>query len=531
MYGKLWLYSRYAPEQNALRIARTVTLQAETLYIIPSPCLCYGFDELLKRLPDDSAILCVELDPPLAQLCSEAHARYLHAERIAFVYAEAEDTPLLSVLAAAYRLGQVGRFRRIAKLRLSQGEELHAKAYEDVLAALEEDLSTFWRNKVALLRRSRLWTKNLIFNLGSIDWSRVRDTPRFGGQAVAVCGAGTSLDLSLPFLRDSGTELHIMACDTAAGALAKAGVRVDSVVCLEGQVYNVADFLPLEHTALLSFLDLSAHPSSYRALKGPLSIVSSRWLDSSLHKRLAASGLPCLVMDPLGSVGVLALSLARKLFSGPLFIAGLDFSYPQGRTHCLGSPNDIAERLRETRRYKAESRWRASFGEGTERMSTGFVSDPALAMYAALASRELGLLEPGRKAYDLRQGLGASLPVSAASFEEARRILAMASEGYAPARRAELHESEQARYGDGNAVLREKARGFLTGELNLAVRLRDALKYGTNEGELRTLVEACDYMYAHFPDPERVQGLELDALKRLAAEASYWEGRLRSVLA
>jgi hypothetical protein len=236
-------------------------------------------------------------------------------------------------------------------------------------------------------------------------------------------------------------------------------------------------------------------------------------------------------VDPLGSVGVLALSLARRLYSGPVFIAGLDFSYPQGRTHCLGSPNDIAERLRETRRYKAEGRWRVSFSEGTERQSTGFVSDPALNMYAALASRELELLEAGRTAYDLRQGLGAGLPARAASFEEAQRILSSSSSDDTPGGRSATSKIAHTRPATESALWRERATAFLAGELSLAVRLRDALKHGTNDGELKILVEACDYMYAHFPDPQRVKTLELDALKRLAAEASYWEGRLRSALA
>lgn len=527
-YGKLWLYSRYTPERSALRLAQMATLQSATLYIVPSPCLCYGLDDLLERLPGDSALLCVELDPALSRLCSDARAPFMRKERIAFIEAEEKSAMIDAALAAVRRLG---RFRRVVKLRISQGEDMHAAAYHDLFALIEDELATYWRNKMALLRMSRLWTKNFFFNIGAMDWYRVLAAPLRSSQAVVVCGAGTSLDLALPFLRRVGSAVHIMACDTAAGALASAGVRVDSVVCLEGQVYNVADFLPLERKTCLSFLDLSAHPSSYRALKGPFYLIASRWMESALHMRFAASGLPCLEVDPLGSVGVLALSLARRLYAGPLFIAGLDFSYPQGRTHCQGSPNDIAERKRESRCYKAEGRWRASFGEGTRRLSTGFVSDPALNMYAALAKRELELIEEGRLAYDLRQGLGAVLPVRAVSFEDAQTLLASAGSCPMAAQPAPLRYTDDEERGHESMELRAKARAFLAGELSLAARLRDALKDGTDVPGLRSLVAACYYMYGHFPDAERVQELELDALKRLAAEASYWEGRLRAAMA
>lgn len=535
--GSLWLYSRYAPRAAAERAAAELPLKADTLYLAPSPCLGYGFEALLSRLPESSAVLAVEAVPELAALSRPYIEALKPHPRFAFV-----DADSASAAAAAAR--RLGRHRRVEELRLSQGYRLREDFYALLVRSLAEDLSIHWRNRVSMARMGRLWTKNCIANLGAMDWPRVEARPPSGrgpggpslldDAPVAVCGAGPSLDGALPFLRDLGEGVRILACDTAAGALSRAGVRVDAVVCLEAQVYNVGDFLPMPAAARgpTAYLDLSAHPSSYRALAGPLRLLSSRWADCGFLDRLAAAGLPLEPLPPLGSVGVLALRLAVERYRGPVFVAGLDFAYPAGRTHCAGSPVDLAERRREDRLYKYNSRWKASFGPGVERLGPSgggaagsrLLTDPALKLYAGLAARELDErgLSPGCAAYDLRGGRGARLPARQVDFDEAALALAVASPSLGtPEGGSEACPRDWA----------ERAIAFLSEELRLARALRDALRGGAPEPRRRELIVACDYMYAHFPDPERVEASELDALKRLAAEGAYWEARLSSALA
>lgn len=564
--GSLWLYSRYAPRAAAERAAAELPLKDDTLYLAPSPCLGYGFEILLSRLPAGSAVLAVEAEPELAALSRPYIEALKSHPRFAFVATDAAP----AAAAAARRLG---RHRRVEELRLSQGYRLREDFYALLVRSLSEDLSIHWRNRVSMARMGRLWTKNCIANLGAMDWSRVEARPGFAEAApVVVCGAGPSLNGAIAFLRSLGEGVRILACDTAAGALSMAGVRVDAVVCLEAQVYNVGDFLPMPVAARgpTGYLDLSAHPSSYRALFGPLRLLSSRWTDCGFLDRLAAAGLPIEPLPPLGSVGVLALRLAVERYRGPVFVAGLDFAYPAGRTHCAGSPVDLAERGRETRLYKYNSRWKLSFGPGAEPLGlpgggsgdgrepaeARLLTDPALKLYAGLAARELNErgLSPGCAAYDLRAGRGAWLPARPTEFNEAALALAVASPRVEAAEAGAL--PPVARSGGTGASPRdwaERAHAFLSDELRLARVLRAALRGDapeasdaaarfpsggrataggdSPEARLRELIIACDYMYAHFPDPERVEALELDALKRLAAEGAYWEARLAAALA
>ena len=386
-----WLYSRRDPAAAPERVSATTEVAADTLYLVFSPVLCYGIQSFLARLPASSAILCVEADRELAVVATEA----LHG------MPETHIT-IADPAGAARRMmeleGQVHgrRFRRIVELRLTGGRDLNTEAYDATMRSLELDLSVRFRNRMTLVRMGRLWSRNIVANLTDMDWTRTVPLPRTHLEVV-VCGAGPSLDLVLPALRSGRDGLYVLAVDTAAGALVRAGIVPDAVVCLEAQVYNVADFLPLAGSQVHLIADLTAHPSTFRAVRGPVSLVLSAFAGSGFLDRLRNSGLPLTRVPPLGSVGVLALHLAGMI--GPAIrIAGLDLSFGQGVTHCTGSPTDMMDRCSETRTGKRQRAWNSAFRDGvvaagrsveTGRGTMDLRTDPALSMYAKLAADEL----------------------------------------------------------------------------------------------------------------------------------------------
>ena len=71
-YKDRWIYSSRAPMAAPLETAASAAMLPDTVYIVPSPCLGYGFAELLSRLHPSSAILCIEVEPPLAELARRA---------------------------------------------------------------------------------------------------------------------------------------------------------------------------------------------------------------------------------------------------------------------------------------------------------------------------------------------------------------------------------------------------------------------------------------------------------------------------
>ncbi len=516
-YGGRWIYSSRAPLDAPLRTVRTLAMQSETLYVVTSPCLWHGVAELVARLPESSAVLGIEACQPLFDLASRSLPD-MSSERL--LLSRAGDA-----LAACRGLEASiapARFRRIVEVRLSGGRSLFDAAYDSIIAALDAEIAIRYRNRLAMVRMGRLWTRNVIANLASMRWSSVTPLPAYD-KSLAVCGAGPSLDKAVPLLRSHRESLIIMAVDTAAGALAQAGIIPDLVVCLEAQVYNVADFLPLGRVGARLVADLSAHPSSFRATDGPITLLSSQWIQSAFLTRLQAAGLPLVTVPPLGSVGVLALHIACAI-GEPLVVSGLDFAFSPGATHCSGSPADLMERRTETRTHKRTGAWAATFREHTRRIATGWLSDPPLAMYAALAVSELA----GHTVYDLRDGHGAPLPAQALD-QDALKELLHRNPGHwlRPDAGPSLHDSAQLTDAAG---YRQRAIGFLQGELVRADDVSLALRQGCSDASIKAMLAEADFLYAHFPDPERVAALEQDALRRVAAEAAYWRGRLEAAL-
>jgi hypothetical protein len=520
-YRGRWLYSSRAPLDAPLQTARVLEVQAETLYVVPSPCLWHGAAELLARLPESSAVLGIESCDDLLNLAS----RTLPAPPSGEPSGAPDGRLLLSSASealTAYRTLESSiapaRFRRVVEVRLSGGRALSPGVYDSTIAALDADIAIRYRNRLAMVRMGRLWTRNVIANLASMRWSDVSPLPTYD-RPLVVCGAGPSLDNALPLLRTYRDSLTIMAVDTAAGALARAGIYPDLVVCLEAQIYNVADFLPLGHGRTRLVADLSSHPSSFRATDGPITLLSSQWYQSAFLARLHGAGLPLTPVPPLGSVGVLALHVARMMGS-PILISGLDFAFSPGATHCSGSPADLLERRLESRTNKRTAAWAASYRTHTRRIDNGCLADPALAMYAALATSELA----GHPAYDLREGYGARLPALPLDRAGLERLL----KGYDRNRiRSNLQGGAQQ---SDAAEYRRIAIDFLRAELERAKDVALALRRGCPEPSLKAKLAEADFLYAHFPDPERVLALEHDALLRVSAEAAYWRGRLETAI-
>ncbi|HOX49031.1 MAG TPA: DUF115 domain-containing protein, partial [Spirochaetales bacterium] len=354
--GRL-LYSERGPALIPGRAALACELGPARLYLVSSPCLWYGIPELLARLEPGSAVLCLEADEALARLSLErAPAGLLDDPRLAFL-PSADPAKALEAAAA------LGSFRRCVPLRLSGGDAFHADEYRRAAAVLQAEFAAAWRNRAALLSMGRLWARNIFRNLASLREIGPEAPPRCEGAAF-VCGAGPSLEASLPLIAARRGRLALIACDTALPVLLGAGLEPDLVVCLEGQAHNLADFTPAGGREIPLLADLSSHPATFRALRGRKHLSLVHIAPGAFMRRVSGLGLPCVELPPLGSVGVHAVHLARKLASGPVLAAGLDFSYELGKTHARGAPALLSEERRMTRLYRSRAQLAAAFKPG-----------------------------------------------------------------------------------------------------------------------------------------------------------------------
>ncbi len=514
-------------ERDPARLPRRTALAADTgpgrLLLVCSPLLWYGLPELLERAGPGSTALCLEADPQLARLSLEmAPEGLLEDPRVAFM--ETADPQ-----AAVRRVHELGRFRSCMRIDLSGAASLNAALYRRIAALLSADIESAWRSTAALSVFGRLWARNIFDNLAAIPDLAIQGFPRFEGSLV-VCGAGPSLEEAMPFIAAQRESLAVVACDTALGPLLEAGIEPDLVVCLEGQIHNLSDFLPLGGRTIPLAADLSSHPTSFHAVRGPKHLSFVRLAASPFLERVSALGsrlgLPWIEMPPLGSVGVHAVHLARRLAPGPLFATGLDFSFEAGKTHARGSPALRAEQARMLRLSRWQGQYAASFRARTQEapcppLSDGrlLLSDPILLSYAALMREACG--GPGPAMYDIR-GRGPDIGARPLDLGAAARLLGE------EARRSPGGHRLRPRHGPPAQDTALEVAAFLSAEAGRLKRLRSALKgaEAISETELSCRLSDSDFLYWSFPDAGRASSLAQDFLNRIVPEIEYWSWRL-----
>jgi hypothetical protein len=524
------LYSMREPAALPRRVAAACDRGPARLHLVPSPLLWHGVPELLASMGPGSALLCVEADPALADLARAHMPPELSSDpRLAFIECSRPE----EAIEAALRLGS---FRACVLCALSGGASLARDLYARMAALLGAELEASWRNGAALMVLGDRWARNILDNVAALPEIAPAPLPRLGGAAI-VCGAGPSLEAVLPLVARHRDRLAVLACDTALGTLLGAGIEPDLVVCLEGQSHNLADFTPLGSRPTSLAADLSSHPATFRALRGPkhlslVRITRSPFLDR-LGAALAEAGIPAAAMPPLGSVGVHAVALARMAASGPLFAAGLDFSFERGKTHARGCPSLLAEELRLDRltrwpgQYGASFRDRTMVLEGSGGPGGGRLSDPILLSYAAVLAQGRGR-EP---LYDLRGG-GPDIGGRPLGLAGAEELLAALPPRHAPARaRGGDRDEGGPSPGRPDGRLRALARGLVLGELDRLTRLLGSMRGSRllEREAFASLLHESDYLYWGFPDRDRAASLPQDFLNRLVPRMEHWASRLRGL--
>ena len=197
-------------------------------------------------------------------------------------------------------------------------------------------------NENTLRRFGRLWVRNLARNLETAAASPgvERLTGLFAGEATAspmpaiVLAAGPSLDSVLPRIREISRRALVVCVDTALRSLLRFGLEPDFLVLVDPQYWNWRHLADLESPSSFLVSESAAWPAVFRAprrgafLGGSLFPLGRRIEDTAGVKGRLGAG---------GSVATSAWDLCRIMGCAPIWMAGLDLSYPGGRTHAAAS--------------------------------------------------------------------------------------------------------------------------------------------------------------------------------------------------
>jgi hypothetical protein len=525
------LLSGIDPVRRAERTADAVCITDKTLYFCPSPLYGYGLERFLSRLEalaPNSAVLCVETDSELFELSSKNIPSFLVQNKKLHITNVCDIAELVSLVRSKW--GGMA-FRRIETIRFTGGWQLSAQVYDSLCDALRREIAVDWSNALTLTKLGRLYIRNFLRNLTLIPYYHSIANLSFGSSPVLVLGAGPSLDEILDFLclrfsheilaktlgNDSDRPFKIICVDTCLGALKDRGIVPDLVIILESQHWNIRDFLGCYDWNVSAAVDLSALPASARILCGQGFLFFTPWTHLRVFERLKDTGLLPAVIPPLGSVGLTAVELARRLTSGKILCAGLDFSFTADKYHARSTPGHRSCLNRQTRfrRILNSVTYETAVLAAVSKTGVSVSTNPIMKNYRDLFEQEFA---SDKRLFDIN-GSGLSLGVNTLSLEEAVSLLrdtdkvnvqenvnlfppcASSRSGGVDAKLLSFFEGEKKRL--------QELRGILTGDA------------ASDKERLNILLDECDYLWAHFPDCAGGRQPEIEDitfLKRVRAE-------------
>jgi len=476
------LYSKYNPVKTPEKIAESIILQPETLYIIPSPLLLYGIEILLEKLPGSSYILAIEVDQQLMKMSMEFSSAFNHQS---FKNVRLDSREQIKMI-----IEDLGtwRFRRCELIPLNNGYNCHKEKYDYLFNFSSFVLSTFWRNRLTINKLGKLWIKNILIN----SQTEISGTPDNRGKPVIVCGAGPSLEQSLSLLKQYRDDVYIMAVDTALTPLIEYGIIPDLVFALEAQFYNLGDFYNISNYKIDLLTDITGYPPVSRKIQGNTYFFISDFSENNLLRRLEEINVSNIKIPPLGSVGVAAVYTAVQIFTGDIFLTGLDFSFIPGKSHSNGSPftNKL---LRTSSRLSPANSYSTSMNRILHHLpgktpDSSISTDSVLESYAKLL---IDIVSRENRIFDLTT---TGYPLGAESVDEVsfKKLLKKCNHIHTNIQTSLSEISDQ--------------KSFIKNELSLLRKLiNEWMDFDESDSDLipGSLLEALkdvDYVYIDFPD-------------------------------
>ncbi|MDR2795776.1 MAG: DUF115 domain-containing protein [Spirochaetaceae bacterium] len=325
LVGQKTIHSRYNPLTEAERYIVSLNLRGNIQYIILAECgLCYLIQSLRRRFPGAKIISLHVSAFYRGKSAAPPDAEWLPGSPVnrgVFLENEVDDTEADKI--------------KIIEWRPS------AAVYGEEYLNLVKDIAAFVKRSDANKRTrsafGRRWVKNVIKNCFLFNNDTNMVLLKRSDSDCVVAGAGPGLECAYEAIRrlvKCGALL--IAVSSAVSALLHAGLRPDIIVACDGGNWALLH--------LLEAVRLFCKKEAPVALAFNLSAALPSWCsafnllpfsDGTLFQNLAQK---CFNMPPLsfpqrGTVGASALDLALYVSGGTVYMAGIDFSHRDIRTH------------------------------------------------------------------------------------------------------------------------------------------------------------------------------------------------------
>jgi len=537
LYRNKYLYSKYNPAQSIILQVNGLQIPDSTLVLCFSPVLGYGLRELSEKLPVSSFILAVEYDQALMRfsidngisaLVSHQRFSYIRTASLSEAIKKIETLPLFP-------------FKKCISLSCSGGVRFYQDFYDQVRLYADEVISRFWKNRLTLMHLGRNYAHNTFRNLLLLADSAICTEEPISAdntaaaehccchlltgeerilKPVLVAGAGPSLDGAREFIIRNRNAFFLLAVDAAAAALPPE-IRPDGVILVESQYWIDSAFIGLKNQGIPLFADLTASPRAIRAAGNEVYFFCTEYARLRYLQRLYQTAHP-LIMQPMGSVGLIALQLALALTDSrlPVFHTGLDFAWKSGFTHAAES-SPLRKLFAETDRV--ESLYKLNFPTGVRpvvgKEGVAYRTTAVLIGYAELYRH---VFADNGRVIDIGTE-GCCLTERQSGFDEAERLLADIESDAAFSGTGCAFDFGSGEKTDRSSEVRCAIRAYIEQEREALTALAGHLQgKGMLPAEIfERMIAERDYLYGHFPDAARGYSLESGFLKRISIELAY----------
>ena len=390
----IYVHSKRDPEKEAERLVESAVGQAAEGSEVPALILGFGLGyaalALAAKFPDKPIII-VEKNPAIIKKALEVRdfGVFFSRSRLVFVLGGSGEgvTGALSLFESSPGVPPL-----VIQNRALTGLD------EDWYAGVEERIKT-WNsrtdiNRATQKRFGKLWVRNLARNFQSI-----RDIPGIAlleklimdrDIPVFLAAAGPSLDMTASILGEIHRRSCIVAVDTSFRFLINRGIEPDFVVSVDPQYWNYRHFdrifdlrMPAPKTCLIA--ESAVYPSVLRYRFGRSFLCGSFFpLGRFIEDKVDPKG----ELGAGGSVATSAWDFIRILGARQVWIAGLDLSFPDLKTHFRGAVFEEQSHAESGRFTTAETRNFRALRSGqpfrSKNQENGAVlTDKRLSLYAS----------------------------------------------------------------------------------------------------------------------------------------------------
>ncbi len=519
LYNNRHLFSRFDPQKAFLSILNNTTILDESLILCISPVLDFPVNSILNKLQNENLkkcfVLAIEKDTLLYDFFHSQIKDSLKNENFASLYIQNENE--ISLLLEGIKtksilqgkdLPKVSNFRRVIVFEASSEVNQNKEYYANVFRFTQNSISQFWKNRMTLVRLGKLFSTNTLKNISHVSHS-VKVQKESITKPILVVAAGSSLDGLIPFIKKVNNNVYVLAIAAAIQPLQASEIRIDGIISLEGQYATDKAFIGFNNTDIPLFTDIASRTNILKKFNY-ISLFLSEYTKNPLIERITQTFPQVPVFPPLGSVGITATELAiflRKSDDIPIFVCGLDFAFPIGKTHANETPH-IKEALNVSNKLRPFGNTAMSFRHGTFMLEDSTkVSDAGLKVYADLYNERY---KNTKKLYDLSH-YGMINDIQTCTENKAINLI-------------EANTTIIEKQIPTMINCEDKVDSFYKAEKERLITIKDMLtgKITLDENTLLHLLEECSYLYMHFPDGHLGANLRQDFLNRVRGEVDVF---------